>query len=134
MSAIVDYTYYTETYVGTEADEASFPALCARAEDVIGGMTHWWVDENSLGNYPAKTRELYRKAICAQIDFLALNGVEVLSDAGGGGFTVGKVSVQAWAAANGGGALRAAIAPRAIGYLEQTGLMNPQVDSLEGWW
>ena len=41
MSAIVDYTYYSTVYMGTEADEASFPALCARAEDVIGAMARW---------------------------------------------------------------------------------------------
>jgi len=134
MSAIVDYTYYTETYGGTEADEASFPALRARAEDMIGAMTRWRVNDGNLSELPELIQTLYQKAICAQVDFLALNGSEILSDAGGGGFTVGKVSVQARATAAGGGSLRTAVAPMAIGYLEQTGLMNPQVACLEGWW
>ena len=32
------------------------------------------------------------------------------------------------------GKLRESISPLAIGYLEQTGLMNPQIPTLEGWW
>ena len=41
MSATVDYSYYTDVYLGTEADEASFPALSARAEDIVGAMARW---------------------------------------------------------------------------------------------
>lgn len=134
MSAIVDYTYYTETYGGTEADEASFPALRARAEDIIGAMTRWRVNGDNLGNLAEFSRTLYRKAVCAQVDFLAVNGSEILADTGGGGFTVGKVSVQARATAAAGASMRSAIAPMALMYLEQSGLMNPQVESCEGLW
>lgn len=134
MSAIVDFTFYSTVYMGTEVDETSFPALCARAEDVIGSMTRWTVDGDNISQFPSRTQTLYRKAICAQVDFLSINGVEALSDAGGGGFTVGKVTVQARTTATAAGAMAAAIAPMATQYLEQTGLMNPQVESVERWW
>jgi hypothetical protein len=94
MSAIVDFDFYATVYVGTEADEASFPALCARAEDVVGAMTRWAVTEANIDALPELIRTLYRKAICAQVDFFAVNGTETATgDSTDGGWTVGKVSV-----------------------------------------
>ena len=130
---IVDYTFYSTVYMGTEADSTSFPALCARASDIIGAVTHW-VDESFILTLPQLTQMLYKKAICAQVDFLALNGTDSLNETASGGFTVGKVTVHAKANASCGGKLSESISPLAIGYLEQTGLMNPQVPTVEGWW
>ena len=130
---IVDYTFYSTVYMGTEADLTSFPALCARASDIIGAVTHW-VDESFILTLPQLTQMLYKKAICAQVDFLALNGTDSLNETASGGFTVGKVTVHAKANASCGGKLSESISPLAIGYLEQTGLMNPQVPTVEGWW
>jgi hypothetical protein len=129
---IVDYTFYSTVYMGTDVDQASFPALCARACDVIGAVTHW-VDDATILKLPALHIMLYKKAVCAQIDFLSLNGVDSLNETASGGFTVGKVTVQG-KASTGGGKLSESISPLAIGYLEQTGLMNPQVPCIEGWW
>ena len=129
---VVDYTFYTTVYMGTDADQASFPALCARACNVIGAVTHW-ADENKIMTLPAPVPTLYKKAICAQIDFLAINGMDSLNETETGGFTVGKVTVHGKASASG-GKLQESISPLAIGYLEQTGLMNPQVPTFEGWW
>jgi hypothetical protein len=130
---VVDYQFYTNVYGGTDVDETSFPALCARASDVIGAVTHW-VDENKAITLHAPIPTLYKKAICAQVDFLSLNGTDSLNETASGGFTVGKVTVQAKASTNGGGKLSESISPLAIGYLEQTGLMNPNVPCIEGWW
>ena len=77
---------------------------------------------------------LYRLAVCSQIDFLAINGVESLSDGNNTGFTVGKVRVEGRSGASAGGAMSASISPAAKSYLEQTGLMNPQVPTVDGWW
>jgi hypothetical protein len=129
MSAIVDYQFYTDTYMGTEADEASFLALCARALDVVGAMTRWAVTEENFDNLPAPTQTLYQKAVCAQVDFFAVNGLDSVSISAGtdNGFTVGKVSVHGKSGAEISGRLSASIAPMAVGYLEQTGLLNPSV-------
>lgn len=130
---VVDYAFYTEVYKGTDVDETSFPALCARASDVIGAATHW-VDEIRILSLPPLAQMLYKKAICAEMDFLAINGADSLNESGtGGGFTVGKVTVHGKQGASG-GKLSESISPLAIGYLEQTGLMNPQVPTFEGWW
>ena len=143
MSAIVDYSYYSGIYMGKEATEASFPALCARAEDVIGAMTRWRVSAENIDTYPAWAQGLYRKAICAPVDAIAINGLDSVAVRGGasGGFTVGKVTVQARVAADASaGALSAAVSPMAIASLEQTGFLGPQVDTLpepfitDWWW
>lgn len=132
MGAIVDYQFYAEVYMGTEADAASFPALSARAEDVIGAMTRWAIDAVNLADHPILTQTLYKKSICAQTDYFALNGIESAAGGTPSGFTVGKVSVRETANAGSAkcGAMAASVSPLAIMYLEQTGLMNPQVDVL----
>lgn len=127
MSAIVDFAYYTGTYMGAEADQTSFPALYAHASRVIGAMTRWQVTEENFATFPAFVQTLYRLAICSQVDFLSINGVESLNTTGGVGFTVGKVRVDAMASARTGGALSADVSPAAVAYLEQTGLLNPAV-------
>lgn len=129
---VVDYSFYTEVYGGTDVEQASFPALCARASDVIGAVTHW-VDDATIAKLPALLQTLYKKAICAQIDFFALNGTDVVNESGNAGFTVGKVTVHGKSNASG-GKMVDSISPLAISYLEQTGLMNPQVPCIEGWW
>ena len=134
MSVIVDYSYYTDTYKGTEVDQTSFPTLNAHASRIIGAMTRWQVDETTIDNFPSMIQTLYRLAVCSQIDFLAINGVESLSDGNNTGFTVGKVRVDGRSGASAGGAMSASISPAAKSYLEQTGLMNPQVPTVDGWW
>lgn len=129
---VVDWDFYNTVYGGTDADQASFPALCARASDIIGAVTHW-VDDARIMTLPAIVQTLYKKAVCAQIDFLSINGMDSLNESGYGGFTVGKVTVQGKASTCA-GKMSENISPLAISYLEQTGLMNPQVPTLEGWW
>ena len=141
MSAIVDYTFYSTVYMGTEADQASFPALCARASDIVGAMTRWAVNETNISALPEHVQTLYRKAICAQVDFFAVNGLDSVSISAGSdtGFTVGKVSVHGRSGASASGSMSNNIAPMTQMYLEQTGLLNPAVGvapdmPLIGWW
>ena len=129
---VVDWTFYSTVYGGTDATEQTFPALCARACDVIGALTHW-IDDAAILKLPALIQTLYKKAVCAQVDFLSINGMDSLNETATGGFTVGKVTVQGRANASG-GKLQESVSPLAISYLEQTGLMNPAVPCLEGWW
>ena len=134
MSAIVDYTFYLTVYMGEEADQASFPALCARAEDVIGAMTRWQVTGETIGGYPAHIQTLYKKAVCAEIDHFAVNGLDSAVGGSDRGFTVGKVSINSKSVTDTirKGAMDGHISPIAIMYLEQTGLMYPGVPAVEG--
>ena len=129
MSAIVDFQYYTETYMGTEADSTSFPALYAHASRMVAAMTRWQVTEENFSELPSLTQTQYKLALCSQIDFLAINGVDEMNGGdGGGGWTVGKVTVHGNVSGSGkAGAMSAYISPAALLYLEQTGLMYPGV-------
>lgn len=127
MSAIVDFAYYSGVYMGSEADQTSFPALNAQASRIVGAMTRWQVNEDNFGELPTLVQTLYKLAVCSQIDFLSINGVESINTDGNAGFTVGKVTIHGKSTNNAGGAMSANISPAAISYLEQTGLMNPAV-------
>ena len=128
MSAIVDFTYYRDTYKGTEADSTSFPALNAHASRVIASMTRWQVDEDNFDQLPSIVQTMYKLAICSQVDFLAVNGVESIYDGEDTvGFSVGKVRVDGKSKSSMGGAMSASISPAAVSYLEQSGLMYPGV-------
>ena len=118
------------TYRGDPAvTEAAFQRLEARAEDAVNALIRFRA-------VPAQFEALYQKAICAQIDYYAIYGIEAAS-AGlmENSFTVGKVSVAGGgASARSGGA--SMISSQAVAYLEHTGLMNPSVPvpGLRGWW
>lgn len=130
MSAVVDYTFYSTVYMGSEADEASFPALCARAADIVGALARW-VDPATL---TGQTLILYKKAVCAQVDFLALNGTESVSGGPDTGFTVGKVSISGKSGSDivHKGVMASNLSPLVQMYLEQTGLMYPGVPVVGG--
>ena len=130
MSANVDFEYYSTVYMGQEADEASFPALCARAGDVIGAMTRW-KDPETLAAFQLT---LYKKAVCAQVDYFAVNGLDSVAGGTDKGFTVGKVSVNngTSSSATKAGAMAGNISPMAIMYLEQSGLLYPGVPVVGG--
>lgn len=139
--AIVDAAYYYTVYMGTEAVECDFAALEVKAEDVISAMTRWKVTAETIANLPSTLRVLVKKAICAQVDYFAVNGLDSVAGGNDRGFTVGKVSVSGKSGSDivKKGAMADSISPMAILYLEQTGLMNPAVDTapaepLTGWW
>lgn len=127
MSAIVDYSYYQAIYVGSEVDQASFPALNAHASRMVAAMCRWQVNEDNFSELTSFQQTLYRLAICSQIDFLSVNGLESINDTGGGGFTVGKVTVHGKSSSGNGGVMSASISPATVLYLEQSGLMYPGV-------
>lgn len=126
MSA-VDYAFYTDTYGGEEATEASFPALNLRAEDIVGMLTRWVITDETITDYPTQTQTLYKKAVCAQIDYFAVNGISSLTASDGKGFTVGKVTVHDSGTSAGTAKAGAMLCPLALMYLEQSGLMGPQI-------
>ena len=131
---IVDFTFYYNTYMGQEADQASFPAFEARAEDIVCAMTRWQVSEETIADLPAIVQTLVKKAICAQVDYFGVNGLDSAAGNDGRGFTVGKVSISGKSGSDmvRTGALSGNISPLALMYLEQTGLMNPAVPVIGG--
>ena len=139
--AIVDWTFYSTVYMGTEATQAGFAPLEAKAADVVGAMTRWKATAETIANLPPQISTLVKKAVCAQIDFFAINGFDSVAGGSDRGFTVGKVSIAGKSGSNlkSVGAMAESISPLALMYLEQTGLMCPAVptsrsEPLTGWW
>lgn len=126
--AIVDYTFYHDVFMGDSISNEEWAKYEARAEDIVCAMTHWRVSANTIAEFSEFDQTMVKKAICAQADAVMLNGMESLTGGVAEGFTVGKVSVHAKAGgAYRAGALASAIAPLALAYLEQTGLLRPDV-------
>lgn len=134
MAALVDYEFYTNTYMGEPITADDFPRYEARAEDAILIVINKTVEE--MGALPAPILLAVQKAICAQIDYLYEYGmsISVYGKEAGGGFTVGKVSVNNGSAIGTASGLRSMIVPAAYAYLERTGLLNPSVDTMPEPW
>ena len=124
---IVDFVYYYNVYMGTEVDQASFPTLATHAHRIINAMSRWQVTEDNFSSLPAIVQTMYKLAVCSQVDYLAIEGVDSINSGDSGGFTVGKVTVHGKANSGKAGAMSECISPAAVSYLEQSGLMNPAV-------
>lgn len=126
--AIVDYAYYTGTYMGEPIAEADFPRAEAKAERIITQITHGRAAHYAA--LPPAYQAAIRDAICAQVEYYGLMGLDV-SVAGemSSGWTVGKVHVNGGSTNKATGAV-SMVSPSAIAALEQTGLMNPQVHTV----
>ena len=131
---LVSYEYYTDTYYGEPVSAEDFPRYEARAEDMILGLI-----KRSAAVVEQMSDDLQnavKKAICAQIEYFFEYGmgISVYGKEAGGGFTVGKVSVNNGSNSGGASGARSMIAPAVYMYLEQTGLLNPSVETLREPW
>lgn len=131
---LVSLTYYNDTYLGEPVPEADFPRLELRAEELILGLIGMSAANVSL--LDPETATLVDKAICAQIEYLFEYGVgvAVFGKEAGGGFTVGKVSVNNGSSAGAVSGAKSMIAPAVYVYLERTGLLNPAVHTAPEPW
>ena len=126
--AIVSYEYYTSSYYGEPVAEADFPRYDVRAEAIIRSITKGATD--SFDSMTAGTQEAVKNAICAQIEYFSIYGTDVaVTGKTGGSFTVGKVSVSNGSEVKTGAS--SIVCPLAISFLEQTGLLNPAVATLD---
>ena len=119
--AYVDKTYYDNTYIGIGTETADFPRYEARACDIIDQITRNRIVEKGLASYSAGVQTAIKKAVCAQIDYYVINGIDAASSGlSAESFTVGKVSVSG----NKSAGKQSMISPQAVAFLESTGLMS----------
>lgn len=134
---LIDHQHYTEVYLGEPVDQADFPALLRRAEDAVGTLTRYQVTEENIDHLPPIVRTLYKKAICAQIEYLQEVGTNaaITGETGmANGFTVGKVHVGGQSGGRISGQAGVLIAPAAMAYLEQTGLLACHANVADWGW
>ena len=125
--AYATWEFYQSTWGGTEVtDEASFAPLCNRASDAVDSVTGYVLQSIALNTLPQIIQTLVSKATCAQVDYLADNGIETsVSGSSATGFTVGKVSVSGETSG-----ATSMIAPAMMMYIEQTGLISRAVPAV----
>ncbi|MBO5971360.1 MAG: hypothetical protein J6S14_23040 [Clostridia bacterium] len=131
---LVSKDFYNNVYYGEPISDTDFPKYEARAEDMILGLIHRNAQQVSALSEDLQTA--IKKAICAQMDYFFEYGlgVSVYGKEAGGGFTVGKVSVNNGSASKAATGARSMIAPAVYVYLEQTGLINPSVETAPEPW
>ena len=128
--AIVTYAYYSDTYLGETIAQTDFPRAEMRAERIIAQITHGRATEASFAALPLFQQAAVKDAICAQVEYYALNGADIsIAGEQSSGWTVGKVHVNGNTKACATGAA-SMVCPSAYAALEQTGLLNPQVPTL----
>lgn len=127
LVAIVTYEFYTDTYLGETIDAAEFQRYELAAERVINQITYGRAAKYTA--LPIYQQEAIKTAICAQCEYYALYGID-LAAAGrqDSSFAVGKVRIDG-SPANATGA-RSMISPNSVAILEQTGLLNPAVQTV----
>lgn len=126
-----EYEFYMNCYYGEMVEPTEYPKLENRAEMVINRLIRGKLDSFP---YMSETNQTaVKNAICAQVEYMVLNGSDIIvSGETGTGFTVGKVSVNGSSSAKVGAA--SIVAPSALAFLEQTGLMNPSVPTFDRRW
>ena len=122
---LADYSYYKDNYLGVGVACDEYERIEMRAEEAIDNLTR-----GALAHFetmPADVQELVRKAICSQVEYYGAYSTEIGFKAENEGFTVGKVSVGGSRDSQGGVDGKMFYSPRAIGFLERSGLLNRNV-------
>ncbi len=126
--AYADYSYYTQRYIGEPVDETDFPRYEARAAEAIDSITRYQAADD-FEKFDTLTQTLIKKAVCAQVEYYATNGVNLAND----GFLVDNFSIGKFSANYGSGHGKDgqnSVCAKAISLLEQTGLLNRQVTTV----
>lgn len=138
--ALVTLEYYQEIFLGEPVAADDFPRYELRAQELILGLIRQ--TEEQVAELSEQLQTAVKKAVCAQVEYFQEYGigVAIYGKEAGGGFTVGKVSVNNGSSTAAASGARSMIAPAVYVYLEQTGLLNPAVDTAGmppqywGWW
>jgi len=126
----VDQTYYTDTYYGKDAG-MDFDRYAMRASDDIDAAC---LQSIVLPELDAMQLTLLKKATCAQIEWYVVQG-DVYNDqpSNGGNETIGGYSNSRGGNQSSSGRPSIALSPRAMAYLEQTGLTNHAAKIVGRW-
>lgn len=125
---LVDFTYFTNDYLGVGVAEADFPRIEMRAEEAVDNLTRGALE--NFNSMPSAVQGLVKKAICAQVEYYGAYSTEVGFKAEDEGFTVGKVSVSGSSESGDGFGSKKFYSPRAISFLERAGLLGRNVGVL----
>lgn len=72
--AYIDKVFYDEVYFGEPVDAAQFNKLAARASESVDQLTNFEIAAAGLDTFPPIIAERVKKAVAAQVEFLAAAG------------------------------------------------------------
>ena len=128
MSALVDENYYNNVYKGVQA-ENDLSALLERASDIVRQNCLYVIDD--IEALPSFMQENLKKAVCAQAEFMEMNGgIEAFASgnaSSGTGFSIGKFSMSGVNSSGSSGGISGKISgrnsPDMLAYLEAIGFL-----------
>ena len=131
---IVDLEYYDNIYLGEPVPAAVFDRFSKRAEEAVSAITYNRVTADNIAVLPQFTRDAYRSAICAQIEYYAYNGISAANNgAPDSDYTLGRISVsKPNISASDKSHGNRAVCSAAVALLERTGLMCGAVPAYGG--
>ena len=123
---IVDENYYNNIYKGVRV-ESDLSALLERASDIVRQNCTYVIDD--IEKLPSFMQEDLKKAVCAQVEFMEMNGgIEGFSGgnfSSGSGFSIGKFSMSDGNSSGNSvsGKISGRNSPDMLAYLEAAGLL-----------
>jgi len=121
----ITQTYYDDTYFGVDAG-TEFNRLAARASDDIDIATRYQI---VVADLTAAELAMVQKATAAQLEFYVQNGDPYNEPESAGSEQIGSFQRSTGYQQR---KSPAALCPRAVAYLEQSGFMNREVANLMG--
>ena len=126
--SLVDEDYYNNVYKGVQVEE-DLSVLLERASDIVRQNCIYVIDD--IEKLPSFMQENIKKAVCAQAEFMEMNGgIEAFSGgnfSAGSGFSIGKFSTSggssSGSAGGGSGNFSGRCSPDMLAYLESIGFL-----------
>lgn len=72
----VDKTYYDKTYEGETLTDDEFSKFNKRSQDIIDSLTSYQIPQIGFDNLKTNVQELIKKAVCAQIEYFKVEGID----------------------------------------------------------
>lgn len=96
--AYADYTYYSETYKGSELSEQNADTYLGKASKTIDRITFYRISDSEMSQLTEFQREIIQNAACEIADFIVCN--EDLLSSPFGSYAINGVSVGSSRAAS----------------------------------
>ena len=130
---IADEDYYNNIYKGVKI-ENDLNTILERASDIVRQNCAYAIDD--IGKLPYFMQENLKKAVCAQAEFMEMNGGSEAFASGnvssGAGFSIGKFSMSggnsSGSASDISGKISERNSPEMLAYLDAVGLLYRGVD------
>lgn len=120
----IDKDYYDNKYEGEPLTDDEFSKFNKRSEDIIDSLTRYQIPQIGFDNLKDNVQELIKKAVCAQIEYFKVEGIE--SNINGVSSSSQSVSISGFSYSSSqpsSSRQTNRVSPSTLMYLEGTGLL-----------